>query len=358
VGIRINSPEPLRNCPTLPIWQKRSGQVYLVFIDETFSGFFEMRDRGYFCHAAVGIPEAEYAAVGEEMKPLFERFKDLLVPDHKEFKHTEFKRIPFAERSSLARASRDVLYEHGCFISGFYSPVDAYLLERVRTDLLGDVGVKSVPADHKALLAQKAEDLKAGWDGPGHSAIIRQLLLTPLSGLLNFAGAIDVRIRIIYDPRGPREDKAVWKALLDLQEGFGKAMPKTASRLLDVNITSKSEDEIGLQIADLAAGEVRAFFDANPQFMEYGASPKLITPDSDEPVEAWIQLKGRQYKSGSVISMPGALQKRFFNPDPKERSVLPIFTDVLMCGMLTCFSSWGTPRHVAAFDKHFMDQLD
>jgi hypothetical protein len=56
--------------------------------------------------------------------------------------------------------------------------------------------------------------------------------------------------------------------------------------------------------------------------------------------------------------MPGALQKRFFQKDPKERSVMTCFTDVLMCGMITCFGSWGTPRHIAVYDKMLIDQLD
>ena len=57
-----------------------------------------------------------------------------------------------------------------------------------------------------------------------------------------------------------------------------KITPTTADRLLDVNITSTSEDEVGLQLADLAAGETRAFLDANLELREFGASPKLITP--------------------------------------------------------------------------------
>ena len=56
--------------------------------------------------------------------------------------------------------------------------------------------------------------------------------------------------------------------------------------------------------------------------------------------------------------MPNALQRRFFSKDPKGRSVFPQFTDLLLSGILTCFSVWGTPRHIIPYDRQFMDQLD
>ena len=136
MGVIVDNPQPLRNCPTLPVWQKRHGQVYLVFIDESFLQFFELNSRGYFCHAAVGIPEAEYGALTKEIEPIFDRYRALLVPEVKEFKHTDFKRIAFSDRSLIAARLRDLLHTHGVFISGFYTPANAYLLERIRVDLL------------------------------------------------------------------------------------------------------------------------------------------------------------------------------------------------------------------------------
>jgi hypothetical protein len=360
MGIVIDSPQPLRNCPTLPVWQKRRGQVYLVFIDETFLQFFELNSRGYFCHAAVGIPEVEYAVVRDEMRPIFERYCEVLVPQ-KEFKHTEFKRIDFEERTALANGIHDALYTHGGFISGFYTPADSFLMEKVRVTLFLAGREVSIPADHKrltALMNEAATELKAAWTGPGMSDIIITLLYTPVSGLLHFAEAIDAKLKVIYDPRERKEDKAVKAAIERIAELVGNITPATARRLLDVNNTSKSDEEIGLQLADLAAGETRAFLDANRDLREFGASPKLITPTSDEPIQTAQVIKGAIYKAGTVTIMPNALQRRFFRKDPKGRSVLPQFTDLLLSGMLTCFSTWGTPRHILPYDRQFVDQLD
>jgi hypothetical protein len=59
VGIVVPNLYPLPNCPSLPIWLGRSGQIYRVFVDETYLQFFELNSRGYFCHGAIGIPELE-----------------------------------------------------------------------------------------------------------------------------------------------------------------------------------------------------------------------------------------------------------------------------------------------------------
>jgi hypothetical protein len=356
MGILIPNPTPLDNCPNLPIWAKHKGETYLVFIDETYARFFELNVYGYFCHAAVGIPEVEYDAVTGEMQRIFEMYKEILAANQSEFKHTEFKRIPFKERWELARRIRDVLRGHGGFVSTFYTPANSYLLERLRTDLLDEA--EAVPGEHKALLERKSEEIRAAWTGPGQSDIIKQLLHTPVSALLHFGKALDLTFRIIYDPRHPKEDKVVWKTLQELDSAIEILTPGTAGRIREVNITTKSEDSIGLQLADLAAGEARAFLEANRDLLETGSSPKLITPSSDEPIQGIIQFKGQNFKATAITMMPNALQKRFFQQDPKERSVFASFRDVLLAGMMTCYGSWGTPRHIAVYDKMLIDQLD
>jgi hypothetical protein len=223
------------------------------------------------------------------------------------------------ERWELARRIRDLLHAHGGFVSTFYTPANSYLLERLRTDLLNDTD--AVPVEHKALLEKQSEEIRNAWTGPGQSDIIKQLLHTPVSALLHFGKALDLRFRIIYDPRHPKEDKVVWKTLQELDSAIEVHTPGTAGRILDVNITTKSEDPLGLQLADLAAGETRAFLEANRDLLETGSNPKLITPSSDEPIQGIIQFKGQDFKATAITMMPNALQKRFFQQDPKERSV-------------------------------------
>ena len=88
------------------------------------------------------------------------------------------------------------------------------------------------------------------------------------------------------------------------------------------------------------------------------ANPKLITQTSEEPIQGMMEFKGQIFKVNAVTKMSNALQRRFLQQDPKARSVFAAFTDVLLAGMVTCYGAWGTPRHIAVFDKMFIDQLD
>ena len=360
MGFVIDIPQPLRNSPGLPTWERRRGQFYLVFIDESFWRFFELSNQGYFCHAAVGLPENEYEAVQIETRPIFEEYCELLVPQ-REFKHSEFRRIDFEERRVLAKKLHDVLAAHGGFVSAFYTPAHSFLTERVRVNLFLAGQEEALPADPERLreLMQAAvEELREERAGPGMSAAIGALLRTPVSALLHFAEFMDIRLRVIYDPRESREDRTVRAEMERTAELIGRMTPGTGSRLVDVNVTSPSETEIGLQYADLAAGETRAFLAANPELREFGASPNFITSTSDEAIQAVGVRNGEEYKFGAVTYMPDALQRLFFSRDHKRQTVFAEFTDLLLSGTVTCFSTQGTPRHILPYERMFVDQLD
>ena len=251
-----------------------------------------------------------------ETRPIFKQYCELLVPQ-REFKHSEFKRIDFEARHVLAKELHDVLAAHGGFLSAFYTPVHSFLAERVRVNMLLARQERAIPADPERLselIQVAAEELKAERTGPGLSAAISDLLHTPISALLHFADFIDIRLKVIYDPREPREDRAVQAAMNRTAELTGNITPGTASRLVDVNVTSTSETEIGLQYADLAAGETRAFFDANRELREFGASPNLITSTSDEgnpgcwrPERQRVQV-WRRYVHAGCTTAPLLLQ--------------------------------------------------
>jgi hypothetical protein len=92
--------------------------------------------------------------------------------------------------------------------------------------------------------------------------------------------------------------------------------------------------------------------------LELGSSPKLITSQSDEPIQAWEEFRGTPYKLGAITPMPNAVRNRFFKPDAKGRSVLPCFTDLFAAGVIECFGSWGTPRLIMIYEGLLYDQLD
>ena len=173
---------PLLTCPGRHYWAPHIGTPYLVFVDESFRGFFEFEERGYFVHAAVGIPESQYDAMKSAVAPVFEEYRRLTSAGQREIKHTEFKRLAYRDRRCLAMKIRDAFKAHGAFINVFYSPLRSFVLEHVRTRLFGD-GKREIPADFKALYGEAAEHLKTETEGPGQSGLIKKLLLLPIGAV-------------------------------------------------------------------------------------------------------------------------------------------------------------------------------
>src|ERR1700730_9727733 len=99
--------------PTNPV---RFRNNYLVFVDESTNRFFNLDSHyGYFCHAAVGIPELEYQQVVERLVPVFEQYRQMVGPRETELKHREFRRIQHRERFALATQIAEVLRDTGGF---------------------------------------------------------------------------------------------------------------------------------------------------------------------------------------------------------------------------------------------------
>ena len=111
-------------------------------------------------------------------------------------------------------------------------------------------------------------------------------------------------------------------------------------------------------MADLMAGETRAFFDARPEQMEFAASRKLITQGSYEPLVTVERAQGQLWKAGALNRIPAAVRKKWLVEDPEGRTVLPIFSELFGAGVATCYSSWGQPRHIAIFDGYVLDQVE
>ena len=360
----VPTPKPLLTCPGLPYWKPHFGAPYLVFIDESFRGFFEFREQGYFAHAAVGIPESQYDAMKSVVTPVFEDYRRLTSAGQREIKHTEFKRLAYRDRRRLAVKIRDAFKAHGAFINVFYSPLRSFVLERVRTRLFGD-GKREIPPDFKALYNEAAEVLKTEREGPGQSGLIEKLLLLPISAVANMLATFESSFTVIYDPREKKEDKAVITRIDGALAALMNLKDKDVEMRWDLHTFVKSfvhdrrsENEVGLQMADLVVGETRAFFDANPEQMEFAASRKLVTQGSYEPWVTVERARGELWKTGALNRIPAAVRKKWLVQDRAGRTVLPLFCELFGAGVATCYSSWGQPRHIAIFDRYVLDQVE
>ena len=360
----VPTPMPLLTCPGLHYWAPHIGTPYLVFVDESFRGFFEFRERGYFAYAAVGIPESQYDGMKSAVAPVFEEYRRLTSAGQRELKHTEFKRIAYRDRRRLAVKIRDAFKAHGAFINVFYSPLRSVVLEHVRTRLFVD-GKREIPADFKVLYSEAAEHLKTEREGPGQSELIKKLLMLPISAVANMLATFGSSFTVIYDPREKKEDKAVIAAIDGVLAALMNLKDEDVEMRWDLHTFVKgfvhdrgSEDEIGLQMADLMAGETRVFFDVNPEQMKFAASRKLITQESYEPWVTVERARGELWKTGALNRMPATVRKKWRVQDRSGRTVLPLFRELFGAGVATCYSSWGQPRHIAIFDGYVLDQLE
>jgi hypothetical protein len=359
----LERPDSCDICPGWRWWQRYQGEEWLVFVDESFRGFFELTPTGYFGHGAVGVPVREYPRLQELVTPVVRDFIASTGGEAKELKHNLWKRLDYPVRRRLALRLRDALERCGGFVAGFYAPVRAAVLEDVRTNLLGRA--EALPDDDEALYAETVKALRGQPKGPGESKAIGKLLALPCLGVAHFLGSFGGSFRIICDPREKREDRVVHASmaqLLSMMKNINQALSDAPADLhkffRGIERGRPSEEDFGLQIADIVVGEVCAFFAANPEMMSFGASRRIVTQGSVELQTALARTPLGLAKTGVLQKLHPGLAKRFSRPDPEGRTVLPFFSRLFATGILTCYSTTGQPRDICVFEKVIWDQTD
>jgi hypothetical protein len=356
----VDWPRPIETAPATRAVRNYSGNKYLIFIDETFRDFFGLKNpNGYLCYAAVGIPEKEYEILKRSMAKIFQDYEAVAVGDSgltlSEFKFEDFRRImPEERRNFVARISKSVKM-HGGFAVGFFIHVRGLVMERVRVNVLGEA--VEVPDDHSELYQVAASELRRQLEGTAQSETIARILRNPLLGMAHFLEFFNCPFQVFCDPRESKEDKAVQAATEKFIRGhFARAAPKEASLYLGMDNSRPSHTEVGLQLADLMAGEIRLFFEEHPAMLTSGATHKLITGSSREPAEWWEEPLGILQKLGSVTPMPQELKDAC--RETKGASCLPLYRHLFASGLLTCYRDLGNPRHIEIIENNFFDQTD
>jgi hypothetical protein len=90
---------------------------------------------------------------------------------------------------------------------------------------------------------------------------------------------------------------------------FGRALPKEAALYLGLDNTHPSHTEIGLQIADLLAGEIRSLFESYPELLTESSHLELVTGASREDVEWWETSLGLYQKLGHLTKISDRLSR-------------------------------------------------
>ena len=118
----------------------------------------------------------------------------------------------------------------------------------------------------------------------------------------------------------------------------------------------RSEDELGLQLADVVAGHVRDFFRNNPVALTEGSTARLITATSDEPLQKFEEINRVLFKTASLHPMSTRLRRTLTRRN--MANLVSYYYPVLASGMLTCNTSNGQERDLELSTGLILDLLD
>ena len=360
-GLLYPQPTPLEVCPGRQVWEAHHNCEYLVFVDESFYRFFGFNAAdGNFCHGALGIPRDNYSQLRTMLEPLVLAYKRQVRratgQQPTEIKYSVLRTLPLQFRMRFARELVRALIATGGFVAGFYSSTRGTIMERVRTNLPDNLD--AVPDDHAGLFDAARTQLLAQFQGVGQAELITRLLLTPFSAFSSFLRSFDSTFRVRYDPRESDENQQVQAALagymaqlVNVPDLFGN---DTGYLGMETNI--HSEDDLGLQLADVIAGEAREFFRSTPEALTENATLRLITPESDEPLQKFIEMNNVIFKSGALSPMSRGLHRKLARRN--SANIISYYYPVLSAGMLTCVSDTGQLRDLEIPTRLISDVLD
>jgi len=297
----------------------------------------------------VALPVGEFDSLSAELRPFVDEALARAAATGvaaTELKFRTFQRLPDDFQASFAQALADGLTKRAGFVAAFYTSVAGLVMERVRVNLLGTE--TRVPSDHAALYDAAARELAAeelGSAAPGESWLIEKVIMLPVSGMTHFAAAMGFRVKFVYDPRTTDrvEDERVTSRSAEWMELWAKRVDSTLTgACLGFSYSTESHDSLGLQLADIIAGEARRLFRGTPALLNIGATNNLITETSHERHSVyWPAAGGMLWKTGHVITIPPATLRVLTTP--KAGRLWPVFNPVLASGMLTYVTDFGTP---------------
>ncbi len=338
------APMPFEVARISRVVKRHSGELYKIFVDESVHSFFGFDvPTGYLCYAAVGIPAEEYEHLKRSTAKIFSQYELYVTGDPDvhlgEFKFERFKSLPAEQRQDLAKQIQRTFRAYGCFVTAFYIRTQGAVMEHLRSDLVGEKA--EIPEDFDALYSAAARELKEdAAAGIAQSATIASILRIPLLGLSHFMSQFGCPFQILCDPRQAKEDRAVLQAIDTVFSGPLKALaPEEAALYQGMDNSVSSEDEVGLQLADLLTGEVRWFFGANPEFLTNQSSSRLVTGTSQEDIEMWITAFNIYHKYGAILRIPPHLKQKLEQFD--GTSCLAIYRPSFAAGLLSCYTDLG-----------------
>jgi hypothetical protein len=143
---------------------------------------------------------------------------------------------------------------------------------------------------------------------------------------------------------------------LDLRLLAAEGLVQTLPGCLSFDASRSSDSELGLQIADVVAGEVRRFFRFNSELLSFGSSLQLVTPESRDELDSFVVFQNVAMKDGRMTRTPEALIHKYMTPT--ENTFFPVLMETTASGCLCCVTEFGQERRVHLFQGWLFDLCD
>lgn len=291
----------LEDSPSRWVMEKYTGTHFYVFVDESFYRFLDFNDlSGNFCTGIICINAEEYLGFSKAFAELSEAVTSAGgiagCANHpvEELKYSRLNKLAPSVVEMALEGLASLCRQHGCTISAFFTTVSGYVAEGLRgysgraeqLEHLGNIALAAALQEKRAeTAASKAE-------------IFSHLLYLPISGLSHYMSSFDCTYQVFLDPRERSEDLEVERMVSSFGEVLKRLPFDVGGGFQGVCASITSERAAGLQAADWVVGAARAWYRANENPLNWNSTFRLITPESEEPIQEFLVVRGLAGKIG------------------------------------------------------------
>jgi len=302
---------------------------------------------GYFCYVALMVPSAKLLDLqrfwSARRAHLTEEYKRMTGYEIQgEFKSGYLKKLGFPCRQNFGERLGYFLRKNKCFVAGFYTTVQSFLLYNLRTTIGLDDVATQLPKDWANSLAGiKERFLREKPAQPGESNLLLGLFHQTLSITLNWMGSLKCSFQVVYDPRQKKEDAFLIR-FADEWLKQEAAVKKLDGVYMGATAAITSSQSPGLMLADLILRDARFVFDDIPELLTERSGIDLVLPIAQGCEPVVMSLKGTRMKWGNRRPMSPQLRQRLARPSPN--SMMPLYFDSLADQKLSCNAAYGESR--------------
>ena len=337
---------------------------YTVYIDESFWQWFGLPiPEANFCYAALSIPTAKISDLERFECAISQYGFQHLNPEgqiyrqqhpNSEFKYTHFR---FLDNETIDVIGSKIAYfleKNKGYIFGYYIPAEGYLNYQLRGIYSNDAGsLRSMSPDEKtARIKNIKDDLISNWNDASHNlGLLIENFRTFFNFIVQFHGqALHKSFCIVYDSRNPSEDVALQKAAEEFAAIADRASPGVFSYYKGFS-TSSSSSSAGIRVADLIAGEIRAFFVRHPSVYEGNSKWDILSPyiNPDMLLVDGVFPCYRKALPQNAIDFITRTGGGFMMPHLKK---------YFASDLLTYYAKHGEARHLSMYDMMVYDLPD